>query len=330
MTQLFTSALSAIRLSDDCNNAKRCRKPSVFAFQGYFFLSGFSHLNSENSAIDIATSIVLAGSKYLPSVKMGRKRKSRGLSRPGKRRFSGNQFCSTTRVSSHSQAESSAEKEQPLTSGDATSASAYKLNIRSFSASAADAESPETDSESSETDYTFSSDDTDYSDGDSSELGCSSDDSDESTLCGFRLVDKGCLARLTDTCRCRCSLCGDGELHLFEQKRLELASELGLECSHCGARESQVMSERRGQALDVNRRAVLASRVVGFGREGLTKFCGLMNMPVPALSKDAFQNNQRAVLTVTVAQRSLNKAAADLRSVQEEQGCDVPGDCAVT
>ena len=109
-----------------------------------------------------------------------------------------------------------------------------------------------------------------------------------------------------------------------------LASELGLECSHCGARESQVMSERRGQALDVNRRAVLASRVVGFGREGLTKFCGLMNMPVPALSKDAFQNNQRAVLTVTVAQRSLNKAAADLRSVQEQQGCDVPGDCAVT
>ena len=67
-------------------------------------------------------------------------------------------------------------------------------------------------------------------------------------------------------------------------------------------------------------------------RVSQTEFCGLMNMAVPALSKDAFQNNQRTVLTAacTVAQRSLNKAAADLRSVQEEQGCDVPGDCAVT
>ena len=129
MTQLFTSARFAIRLSDGCNNAKRCRKPSVFACLSYFFLSGFSHLNSENSAIDIATSIVFAGSPYRPSVNMGRKRKSRRLSRPGKRRFSGNQFCSTTRFSSHSQAESSAEKEQPLTSGDATSASAHKLKF---------------------------------------------------------------------------------------------------------------------------------------------------------------------------------------------------------
>ena len=57
-----------------------------------------------------------------------------------------------------------------------------------------------------------------------------------------------------------------------------------------------------------------------------------MNMPVPAISKDAYQSNQRAVLRAAsaVAQRIMDKAAADLRIVQEEQGCEIPGDCAVT
>ena len=139
--------------------------------------SGSSHLNCK-TAVAISTLIVLAGSSCLPGpgVDDGSKQKPQHLSCPGKRRFSDNQFCTTTRVRSHSETERSTEKEQPLTSGDTTSASVYKLNSRLFSAA---------DSESSDTDTTFSSDDTDYGDSDGSEPGCSSDESSESDLCGF-------------------------------------------------------------------------------------------------------------------------------------------------
>ena len=79
------------------------------------------------------------------------------------------------------------------------------------------------------------------------------------------------------------------------------------------------------------RRAVFAGRAVGLAREGLMKFCALMDMP-PPLSTPTYQAHQHALLVAAqdVAKRSLDQAAAAVREKGESEGSTSPSDIAVT
>ena len=91
------------------------------------------------------------------------------------------------------------------------------------------------------------------------------------------------------------------------------------------------MSNKIGRYFEVNRRAVFAGRAVGLAREGLMKFCALMDMP-PPLSTPTYQAHQHALLVAAqdVAKRSLDQAAAAVREKGESEGSTSPSDIAVT
>ena len=118
---------------------------------------------------------------------------------------------------------------------------------------------------------------------------------------------------------------------LHERSRWGIAPELTLTCSACERETSEVMSNRIGRYFEVNRRAVFARRAVGLGREGLVKFCALMDMP-PPMSNTSYQAHQDALLVAAgdVAQHSLTSATATVREQAETEGSSARGDVAVT
>ena len=210
---------------------------------------------------------------------MGRKGKSRPLSRPKKKKYCGNQFESAlpkSRLSTQSEDGRAVQGEGTAPVGD-KGVSASRSKLRDL---------PPFDNSLGLSDSDVSSDD----DRDSDD--CSEDSSDENELEGYCLVDVECLSSLISSACC-CSECG-GVLSLTESKKSGLASELSLICCSCGNVSSTMTSKRCGRFLEVNRRAVFAARVVGHGREGLVKFCGLMNMP-PPLAKASFYDHQKAL-----------------------------------
>ena len=221
-----------------------------------------------------ANGVVAAGAV----VDMGRKGKSRPLSRPKKKKYRGNhsnQFESAllkSRLSTQSEDGRAVQGEGTAPVGD-KGVSASRSKLRDL---------PPFDHSLGLSDSDVSSDD----DRDSDD--CSEDSSDENELEGYRLVDSSLISSA-----CCCSECG-GVLSLTESKKSGLASELSLICCSCGNVSSTMTSKRCERFLEVNRRAVFAARVVGHGREGLVKFCGLMNMP-PPLAKASFYDHQKAL-----------------------------------
>ena len=91
-----------------------------------------------------------------------------------------------------------------------------------------------------------------------------------------------------------------------EDERMGLASKLVLTCQRCHHEENTFTSKKtqRG-ALDVNRRVVLAMRMIGCGLEPLQRFCGCMNMP-GSMGEHPFQNHVTALRDA--AKEKLNRA----------------------
>lgn len=212
------------------------------------------------------------------------------------------------------QSESSSEEEP-----GPTSASYAKLVERPFDPSRDFGGSSSADDHSCESE-TDSSDESSDSDGES----CGAE-----ILTGFRLIDLEKLQHLTSQGAC-CRRCG-GELSLSEIDRKGIASELVLSCAGCGMATSEIMSSKCGRFYEVNRRAVLAARLVGLGREGLCTFFGMLNAP-PPMAKRSYDHHVAGLLAAatTVAERSMSQAAQDVRVLQEEEGKDNPSDLAVT
>ena len=109
---------------------------------------------------------------------------------------------------------------------------------------------------------------------DSSEA-CSSEEF-EAALEGFRLVNISVLASVFECLRC--PLCKQGHVVLEDdvEAKMGLASPLSFKCT-----SSYTSKVENGQAFEVNRRVVLASRNIGVSHQGLVKFCAVMNILPP-------------------------------------------------
>ncbi len=103
---------------------------------------------------------------------------------------------------------------------------------------------------------------------------------------GFRLIDISILAEVIELLRCTdCK--SYVKLDEESKAKMELACCLKISCSRfCGFSKQFYTSARIGQAFEVNRRAVLATRNVGVGHKGLVKLAGVLNMPQP-MNKNA-------------------------------------------
>ena len=286
----------------------------------------------------------LRGAVRIQAVEMakgGRSSSKRSLSRPKKRKYYGK-----LRSAPRDDPVEHEDIEESLENSECGSSSASKLRTlpslrtpctpvdvydqSSTSASAASRDSSScSETECSEGDDDDDDDDDDDEEVDSDSSTWSDDDGCDSELSGNRVVNMSCLSKLISE-GCSCSRCG-GRLVLHERSRWGIAPELTLTCSACERETSEVMSNKIGRYFEVNRRAVFAGRAVGLGREGLVKFCALMDMP-PPMSNTSYQAHQDALLVAAgdVAQHSLTSAAATVREQAETEGSSARGDVAVT
>ena len=105
---------------------------------------------------------------------------------------------------------------------------------------------------------------------DSSSSDRSEDDSDSEEVgpAGFRLIDVSSLAEIIELLRspyCKSSVKLDEE----KKAKMGFASSFKISCSSfCGFSKQFYTSARIGQAFEVNRRAVVATRNIGVGHKG--------------------------------------------------------------
>ena len=81
----------------------------------------------------------------------------------------------------------------------------------------------------------------------------------------------------------------------WDERREGLASSVFLRCQICGASSGWCDHlPRAGRFYQVNRRSVLAMRVIGRGHTALKKFCGIMDLS-PPVAWPAFNGHQKAI-----------------------------------
>ena len=135
------------------------------------------------------------------------------------------------------------------------------------------------------------------------------------TAVGFKLMDiQMLLASLNDFSICK--HCKKGGFTIEENSycRKGLAQCLVFKCKHCNAETSTYTSKKVSSgisAFDVNICSTYGS--LPFGREGLAKFCGLLDLPPPVL-QDSYNNicNKLSGESKTLAENSMKNAAQNL------------------
>lgn len=156
----------------------------------------------------------------------------------------------------------------------------------------------------------------------------SSDSSEQSSeeelenVNGFRLMDIAILAAVIESLRC--PLCKQGHI-VFEEdqkSKMGLASLIILKCTtrKCSFCKSFYTSGKanNSKAFEVNRRAVLATRNIGVGHQGLEKFACVMNM-LPPMNENAYRDHVQAVHDAAerVAKESMSQAANRVKEFYE-------------
>jgi hypothetical protein len=132
---------------------------------------------------------------------------------------------------------------------------------------------------------------------------------------GYRLIDVALLADFLAS-HLVCERChGKIELTEVADQRKGLATKLAITCRKCSHKKSTYTSRTiHGGAKDVNRRVVLAMRMMGCGLQPLEQFCGTMNMP--GSMTDSAYNGHVAALRKSAseeAEKSMTKAVTDVR-----------------
>lgn len=110
-----------------------------------------------------------------------------------------------------------------------------------------------------------------------------------------------------------------GTLTLQENKngRRGLMTELSVQCSSCPEEsplETSFSITKRGQSLDINRRAAYHSLETGGGYEGLASFCSIMNMP--CLSKPAYYQHVDTILNALELESSWTKNDCRIQTIR--------------
>ena len=125
-----------------------------------------------------------------------------------------------------------------------------------------------------------------------------------------------------------CSVCY-GKITFAAVDRRGLGFKISIKCENCEEQKvnSCPLIGRMGNAYEVNRRSVLASRMVGLGCAGLRTFCGYMDLPAP-ISHSAHADTVRflRVAAESVGNASMSKAALEEKELTPDGKIVVSGD----
>ena len=138
--------------------------------------------------------------------------------------------------------------------------------------------------------------------------------SSHSGLEGYRIVDMNTLAEFL-AATVVCNKChGQVTSSEDEDQRMGLASKLAVTCRKCQHKEQSCTSKNiNSSAMDVNRRMVLAMRLVGCGLEELKHFCCTMNMS-GSFSKSSYSGHGTVLRRCgKEVDKSMTKAVDDTR-----------------
>ena len=159
------------------------------------------------------------------------------------------------------------------------------------------------------------------------------DDVDPEQCCGNRIIDMSCLQALVSAAAALCSSCKKGYLTLLETQRFGLMTECALRCNSCSDQTQLPLSRKHPNVKwhDINRKSVLAMRLIGRGRESLKKVCATLDLP-PPLAKKSFDFHRRALSEAAKdqAEESMSRLSADLVTTRTAEGEQNPGDVAVS
>lgn len=236
------------------------------------------------------------------------KRKSKAEYRSRKRMFLGNQFSS-----------SDSRSEEPQVEDDDASATGEHLELDATSPSA---------SYSKLREFAFWDDDDE-----ATQEGSDEDEEDTAQdTSGNRIIYLPALADALEASAV-CKTCKKGSLVLSQVSKKGLAPVIELTCDSCSASSKSVLAKQqkhgRSHFYDINRKAVLAMRLIGCGLEALSTIATVLDMP-PPMGKPAYSAHCRALhrSAKKTAERSMKKAAEDVIAFRD--GEDKPGDVAVS
>ena len=134
---------------------------------------------------------------------------------------------------------------------------------------------------------------------------------------GYKLLDSELLAgSILAASMCKHCRSVTSTLVLKEKAghRAGLAEALEIECTKCLYKTpfytSKKISDKKSM-YDVNMRTVYGSQTTGLGRTGLSKLCGVMDLPAPVTRK-AFNN-----ISKVITEKALEKVEEEMKSASE-------------
>lgn len=128
----------------------------------------------------------------------------------------------------------------------------------------------------------------------------------------------------------KCKKCG-GKVEFTEVSNRGLGFKIKLSCASCEPTFAYSSPLINNKAYDINRRIVLAFRLLGIGLAGIEKFCGIMDMPRPIFH--SFYEKVVNIIHIaakTVCESSMKNAVKNEKEKQGEKqnvdGLTVSGD----
>ena len=160
----------------------------------------------------------------------------------------------------------------------------------------------------------------------------SGDEEYEQSVNGNRIIYLPALQAPFDGC-CVCSHCKSGRLVLSEGENQGMAPCLLLTCDQCRFVCSEVLGKKvvhgKSNFFDINRKAVLAMRMVGRGLKGLNIVSCILDMPKP-MTRHTYECHQKAlcIAAAKVEKKSMETAAATVLAKRSDELC--PDEIAVS
>ena len=136
---------------------------------------------------------------------------------------------------------------------------------------------------------------------------------------GRRLFDVESLASAIEQAAV-CKECKEGSLVLREDGRMGLASQMTFQCAHCGEETAFSTDCKTGRFYPVNKTAVFASKLIGRGYAGLSKFCSTLDVPGP-MAKRTYEKCSKEIKDAAVLEAKESMSAA-AREVRELNNCE--------
>ena len=148
---------------------------------------------------------------------------------------------------------------------------------------------------------------------DSSSSDSQEPDDSVGNMLGLRLVDCQNLLRVVQK-YAKCDECG-APMEVREDLacRKGLVTKMFFFCTSCMKEDLFCNPYSNEDVKSVNAKSVLAARMAGMGRDGLSCFLGIMGLPQPVTPRAFSSHNQRLwELSNSEAEKSLHQAAANL------------------